>query len=161
MPKFTFNLEGVLRHRRHLERQCQRELAMAQSQVRLVQEEMSRIQQAVQEAVADLRGNRLLGPLDVPMLTAQRRFITSMQHKAMLVGQRMQLASRQVDERRSALVAAAKQRKAIEKLREKHYERFLADLGAREHRELDEIGVQLQNRYLAAIESADDPVGES
>jgi flagellar protein FliJ len=161
MPHFKFNLEGVLRHRSHVERERQRDLAQSQSQMRLVQEEMSRIQQAVQEAVADLRGYRLVGALDVPMLAAQRRFITAMQHKAMQVGQRIQLSSRQVDERRAALVVAAKERKAIEKIREKQYGLFLADLAAREHRELDEIGMQLQNRYLAAVESAGDSRGES
>jgi flagellar export protein FliJ len=48
-----------------------------------------------------------------------------------------------VNEARVALAEAAKQRKVMEKLREKHHERWRTELAQKEMRELDEIGLQI------------------
>jgi flagellar FliJ protein len=60
-----------------------------------------------------------------------------------------------VEEARIELAEAAKQRKVIEKLREKHFERWRAALKHRELTEQDEIGMQLSYWNIASAEDAE------
>ena len=143
MPKFVFQLDGVLRQRKHLEQQRQRELAAVQSQMAQFQQELKALNEQAQGATADLRQNHLTGRLDMNFLAAHRRFMLATQRRALTLMQRMALVQRQVEEAQRNLADAAKQRKVIEKLREKHRERWVAALSKRELSEQDEIGMQL------------------
>lgn len=160
MPGFVFQLEGVLRHRRNVERQCQRQLALAQAQMQELRDQLRGLDLELQDANADLRNNRLVGRLDLSFLAAHRRFVASMQAKGMLLVQKMALIQRQVDEGHAALAAAAKARKVIEKLREKHLERWQSEENRREALEMDEIGTQLASRRLNATFEAMDDAGD-
>jgi flagellar export protein FliJ len=113
-----------------------------------LQDELLALDQSVQSAAADLRRNRLIGHLDLPFLAAHRRFIGAMQRKAVTLAQRMALVQRQIDEARRALAEAAKQRKILEKLRGKQYQRWLEAQNKKETEQLDEIGMQLAFRNL-------------
>lgn len=143
MARFVFQLEGVLRHRKHLEQQRQRELALVQAQMATLQAELRSMDQSVQAATSDVRQNHLVGKLDLSFLAAHRRFTAAMQRKAMALMQRMALVQRQVDEAVKALMEAAKQRKVMEKLRERNQERWRADLNRRELIEQDDISMRL------------------
>jgi flagellar protein FliJ len=133
MPRFEFQLEGLLRQRRSIERQRQRELAMIQLEMRQQEEELKQVDGAVQEATRDICDNRLVGALDMNFITAHRRFVAATQRKAMAIVQKMALIQRRLDEVRKSLAEAATRRKVVE----------------RELNELDEIGMQLGYRQLA------------
>ena len=154
MAKFVFKLEGVLRQRKHVEQQRQRELAIKQQALVQLQGELQQLQDKVQSANTDVRQNRLVGPLDMQFLAAHRRFLAGMQRQAVGVVQRIALARRGVDDARAVLAEAARQRKVIEKLREKQFERWRAEQNQRELAQLDEIGMQLAYQNLTE-ESAD------
>ncbi|MGH7215328.1 MAG: flagellar export protein FliJ, partial [Tepidisphaeraceae bacterium] len=132
MPKFVFQLDGVLRQRKHIEREKQRELAVVQAQMAQLQIELRNLNETVQVSNDDTRRNHLTGRLDMNFLAAHRRFIISTQRKALALMHKMALVQRQLDEARKALAEAAKQRKVIEKLREKHRERWMERLSRRE-----------------------------
>ena len=149
MAKFIFKLEGVLRQRKHVEQDKQRQLATRQVQLVELQNILRQMQQSVEATNDDVRKNRLIGRLDMEFIAAHRRFLTGIQRQAMGVAQKIALAQRAVDAARSELAEAAKQRKAIEKLKEKQLERWRADLSRRESAELDEIGMQLAYQNLS------------
>jgi len=148
MPKFAFKLEGVLRQRKHVEQEKQRDLAVKQTQLVELQNALHSMQQTVASTNDDVRKNRLTGKLDMAFLAAHRRFLIGMQRQAMGVMQRIALAQRTVDEARAPLAEAAKQRKIVEKLREQQFERWKADQAKRELAQLDEIGMQLAYQNL-------------
>ncbi|HEX2972503.1 MAG TPA: flagellar export protein FliJ [Tepidisphaeraceae bacterium] len=160
MPAFRFQLEGVLRYRKSIERERQRQVAVIQGELQAFQDELKQLDRDVQDASAELRQNRLTGRLDLNFLLAHRRFVAAMQRKAMGVAQKMALVQRRLDESRKALTEAAVQRKVIEKLRERQYQRWLAAMDKREREELDEIGMQLRYRQMASEVRADDESGE-
>jgi flagellar export protein FliJ len=81
-------------------------------------------------------------------LAAHRRFLVGMQRQAVGIAQKMALVQRAVDDARAALAEAARQRKVIEKLREKQLQRWRADIERRELAQLDEIGMQLAYQNL-------------
>lgn len=143
MARFIFNLEAVLAQRKHVEQQRQRELAIVQAQMTALQNELKAMNDSMKTAADELRAHHLTGELDLSFLAAHRRFTIAMQRKAVTLAQRIALVQRQVDEARAVLSEAAKQRKAIEKLREKQFERWRSERSRKELAEMDEIGMQL------------------
>jgi flagellar protein FliJ len=148
MSKFIFNLEGVLRQRKHVEREKQRELAVRLKSLTHAEVELRRLRDALHRSNDDVRQNRLTGPLDLRYLAAHRRFLIAMQRQAVAIAQRIVAAQQQVDEARRNLAEAAMQRKVIEKLRDKHFQRWLDERNRKELAEQDEIGMQLSYRNL-------------
>ncbi len=143
MARFVFQLEGVLEHRRHVERQKQRDLAVAQAQLSQLEAELRRLDESVRQTNEDVRRNHLTGVLDMNFLAAHRRFMNATQRQAMNLVQRMALAQRKAQEAQKALIEAAKQRKVIEKLRERYQQRWQAELDRREMLAQDELTTQL------------------
>lgn len=143
MAKFDFQLEGVLRHRKNLEQERQRALAVVQAEVSRLHTELMELDQTVRSANEDMRQNHLTGRLDLNFMAAHRRFLISTQQRASEVIQKMTEVQRQVEEARRALATAAKERKVIEKLRERQHARWAAEINRKETVENDEIGMQL------------------
>jgi flagellar FliJ protein len=143
MPKFKFQLEGVLRQRKQLERQRQRELAVVQAELNGLTAQLKELESNTQNATLDLRQNRLTGVLDMSFLAAHRRFMIAVQRQGMQLVQKMAVVQKKIDDARLALFEAAKGRKIIEKLREKQFERWKQELGRKELAELDEVSMQL------------------
>jgi flagellar FliJ protein len=153
MPNFVFKLEGVLRQRTHLERQKQRELALRMQALTEAQQELERMRDAVAKSNDEVRQNHLVGSLDMSFLAGHRRFLLSMQRQAIAIAQKIAAAQQQVDEARKAVAEAAMQRKIIEKLREKHFDRWRAEIARKEMAEQDEIGMQMAYRNLVESEA--------
>ncbi len=142
MPKFVFNLQAVLRQRKGIEQQRQRELGEANGELRDVEAEVEGLNGAVRDVTQDMR-DRLVGKLDMNFLVAHRRFMLGMQRKGTALVQRLIEAQKKVEEARALLAEAARQRRVLEKMRERHFEQWKANLSAKEATEMDEIGMQL------------------
>jgi len=143
MHQFTFPLAGVLRDREHVEQECQRTVAGVHQRMREAQDALRELDQTMQGNIADVRNNRLVGRLDMGFLAAHRRYIASVQRKGTAMAQKMALIQRELDAARAALSEAAKQRKILEKLREKQLERWKLERDRKEAAELDEISMRL------------------
>lgn len=143
MAKFRFNLEGVLRHRMQVERDRMRRLAEKQAVVTRLTDELRRMDSDVQSSVADVRDNRLTGRLDLAFIAAHRRFTLAMQRRAVELAKRIVTAQLAVEEAQRGLAEAAKQRKVIEKLREKRFASWCEEQSRKEMAQLDEIGMQI------------------
>src|SRR5438445_8007513 len=155
MPRFKFQLEGVLEHRKNIEEQKQRALAAVLVEMQRLKSDLAELDQVARGAVADLRENRLTGRLDMSFLAAHRRFTGSVQRRALAIAQKMALVQRQIDEARPALAEAAKQRQIIEKLRERQLERWRSQQNRQEMEELDDIGMQLAFRRLGEFQASE------
>ena len=153
MARFVFKLEGVLRQRKQVEQEKQRDLAERQRHLVSIQDALQELQGTVASSNADMRDNRLVGTLNMSFIAAHRRFLAGMQKRSTELMQRIVLATRAVDEARNLLAEAAKQRKAIEKLREKQLERWKEDQAKREAALLDEAGMQLAFENLTELGS--------
>jgi flagellar FliJ protein len=143
VAKFVFKLASVLKQRLHVERQRQRDLAERQAHLSSLQLQLKQLNERVSATNEDVRNNHLTGKLDMGFLAAHRRFVAAMQRGALEIVQRMAVAQKQVDEALAALAEAAKQRKAIEKLRERQFERWRAEQDRKEVAELDEVAMQM------------------
>src|ERR1700683_1476898 len=143
MAVFAFKLEGVLRHRTNVEEHRRRELAVIQAQMTELETELAGLDAAMRASEIDLRQNRLVGKLDLAFLAAQRRYALAMQRKAMAVAQKMAGIQKKLDLARANLAEAAKQRKIIEKLRDRHLARWKQEQAHHELLELDDVSMRL------------------
>jgi len=153
MARFVFKLAGVLKQRLHEERRRQRELAERQANLAALQQRLKELNDRVQQTNDDVRSNHLTGPLDMNFLAAHRRFLAATQRGAVEIVQRMAIAQKQVDEALAHLAEASKQRKIIEKLREKQFERWRAEQDRKEVAELDEVAMQMSYQNLVPQET--------
>src|SRR3954468_24593881 len=143
MPKFVFQLDAVRRHRKMLEEQRMRELGQAQAVMAKMETELRAMDETTQTVTTDLRDNRLTGKLDMAFLAAHRRYVLAMQRKAMELAQRMAAQQQVVDAARRALAEAAKQRKIMDKLKERQQERWKIEQSRKESEQLAEVNMQL------------------
>jgi len=145
MPAFAFKLQAVLKHRSAIEQEKQRLYALALAQFKDLEDQLKALNHSMQATNDDLRANRLTGPIDIPFITAHRRFLTGMQRKAIDLLAAMTTAQKAVDLARLALAEAAKQRKVLEKLRETQEQRWRQELSRKEMIAADEVAMQLYN----------------
>src|SRR3954447_6354990 len=148
MATFTFQLDPVLQQRKLIEDQRQRELAAVQAEYAELERQLRSLDLEVQTSEADLRCNRLTGRLDLSFLAAHRRFTLAMQRKAVALAQQMAAVRKRVDDARAALVEAAKQRKIMEKLRERRQAQWSEETTRKELAALDEISARIGYRTV-------------
>src|SRR5687768_5257961 len=163
MPRFVFPLEAVLRHRTHAEQERLRELAVVQAEMARLQQELKALNDSMQAGAQDMKENHLTGTLDVAFLAAHRRYSVAMQRKGLMMVQDMARQQKKVDDAQRLLAEAAKERKVIEKLREKQFERWKQETARKEQAEADEVGAQfgyrlqiegLRDRGIEGLEDA-------
>ena len=150
MPKFVFKLDPVLRHRKQVEQERQRELAEAQAEMVRLEGQLRALDASVRDGRDDLRGNRLIGTLDMRFLAAHRRFEHAVRQEAVAVAQAMARQQARVQEAQGRLAEAAKERKILEKLRERHLDAWRAEQSRKEGIEADEVGSQIGYRWTVA-----------
>jgi flagellar FliJ protein len=148
MPKFVFPLEALLRQRQSAERERQRELALCQAEMVRLQQELKQLNDELQGSDADMKANRLMGALDVAFLAAHRRYSLAMQRKGQGLVQDLARQQKRVDDAQRLLADAAKERKVIEKLREKQFERWRQEIERKEQAAADEAGAQFGYRII-------------
>lgn len=147
MARFIFKLEALLKQRKREEQECQRLLAEQAALANAAEEAVRRINENVQAGHEDVR-RHLMGKLDMGFLTAHRRFMGAIQRQVTELLQKVAVAKRQLEEVRTKLSEAAKRRKAMEKLREKQFDRWRSEQARRETALSDEIGNQLAYQNL-------------
>lgn len=154
MAQFTFDLDGVLRQRKNVEQLAQRQAAVAQQALQDLKDQLRRLDEGVQAVTADVRDNHLTGTINVSFITAHRRYILNMERAAIDLARQIADAQLKVDAAQAALLEAAKQRKGIEKLRERNLERWTAAEAKKENENLDEAGMQIAFNNLTEASNA-------
>ncbi|HEY2586507.1 MAG TPA: flagellar export protein FliJ [Tepidisphaeraceae bacterium] len=152
MAQFEFQLEGVLQHLERVEKDRQRDLAAAQAEMVRLDAELQSLNRDVQQSTADMRDHHLVGRLDMSYLAAHRRYMLGMQRRVIAVAEQMGRQQVVIDSARWALAQASKEKKILEKLKEKQRQEWAAALARREAGELDELTTQLSFRNLSQPE---------
>jgi flagellar FliJ protein len=143
MAQFKFKLAAVLRHRESLEKEKQRDYALALARQKELEEQLKALNQAMQSNNDDVRQNHLVGRLDLSFITAHRRFLVGMQRRSIDLVNAINKAQRETEAARVVMAEAAKQRMVLEKLREKQEQRWRDEAGRKEMMALDEVAMQI------------------
>jgi flagellar FliJ protein len=146
MAQFKFQLNGVLRHRGNVEHERQRVLAEAQARQVELEFQLRALDEEVRTSNEEMRRSHLTGRLDLSLMAAHRRYLTATQRRAVEIAQRIAVAQKTVEEARLAVVIAARDRKVLEKLRDKQAAVWQADVQRRELAAQDEVAMQMTYR---------------
>lgn len=144
MARFRFQLQAVLDHRVRIEEQHQRVVMELEAKRVALEDTIRSCQQGLEAERAETR--TLLRAADIRgarfQAGAASRFVATAQRAVLeLAGVHKRLESA-----RAALLEAAKQRKAVELLKEHRYEEWRSQLNRRENAELDELAVMRAGR---------------
>ena len=150
MAKFRFRLATLLRLREATRDQRRAELAeayrvdeMLQEQLREVDGAFGALRDACRKAVGP-------GPVDIDgLLVAQRYELSLKARQRQIVEQRAAVAG-EIERRREALVAANREVRVLENLRDKQAQRHRQEENRREIKFLDEVAQQRAVREVTA-----------
>jgi flagellar export protein FliJ len=137
---FTFRLETLLKFRRMQEEQAQLKLAEATAVYLAEKERLAALEQALAGHVADYR-RQLQGSLTVALLKILRDYNDRINGDISQQRGRLEAAEAERRECLAALEAAARDRKLVEKLREKRLSQYQAEALHEEQLRLDELGL--------------------
>ncbi len=154
MPRFQFKLEALLTHRRHIEKEKQRRLAQIQQEIQAVQRRIRETRELVESENRTLGARELTGRLDMQYIAHEKRFVGALAVRIALAMQKLAVLERTMAVARTELLAAARARKVIEKLREKQFARWRLEQDRKEAAVIDEIGTQLAVRRGSVPEDA-------
>jgi flagellar FliJ protein len=146
MARFKFRLEALLTHRRQLEKDKQRRVAQLQQEIQAVVRQIQDTQARIKAENRTLGTRELTGRLDMQYIAHEKRFVGALAVRISLALQQLAALEQTLAGARAELLAAARARKVIEKLREKQWARWRMEQERRDAAVTDEIGTQLAVR---------------
>ncbi len=154
MSKFRFRFESLLRHRRGLEDSCQRDLAQLIRTRMILHGELRLMQQELHDSKHQM-ANRLVGHLDVSQIhqfAAASQEVTNRGHQ---IVRRLADLEGQIEQARKALIGATRDRRVLDRLRERHLVAWQRVQGRRLDLELDEFATQryVRESHLEMLQS--------
>ncbi len=138
MRRFRFRLETVLRHRRALLRQKQREFGEAQAEATRLQEATLAMDGRRRECQEQIR-QVALGLMARSEMLRLRTYSNALWLKVLGAGQKLVELRDGVEARRKAMVKARQDVRALEILREKALKQWQADADREERNFLDDL----------------------
>ncbi|HOP75132.1 MAG TPA: flagellar export protein FliJ [Bacillota bacterium] len=145
MKKFQFKLDTVLKLRTRIEEQRQQELRQAQY-IRDEAQRQLEYRRAQQDEMLNAYRQRVSGNLDLATMIHYDRYSAWLKQMVVLDEAHLQTCEVKVADARQRLVEASKEKKIVDKLKEKAYREYqTAELHA-EIEFLDELGTSRFNR---------------
>jgi flagellar FliJ protein len=137
--QFQFRFETMLKLRRRREDEHKRIVADRLRQIAQVREQIASQEEQIQQQTDVIRGHTAAGTIDLQQVMRNRHWLGHL-HKGILEAQaRIRFLEARLSQERVHLAEAAKQRRVLEKLKERQQERYLQDQNRRATRELDEM----------------------
>jgi len=146
MARFKFRLDSLLRLREATRDQRRRHLGEALSAEAILRQRRLALEKNIDLARGEARQATAPGPLNVDeLLSAQRYELTLRGQLALLEQQASQLET-EIAARRQALVEADREVRVLEKLRERHLDRFRMEQTRAAAKQMDEIALEANYR---------------
>jgi flagellar protein FliJ len=146
MARFEFRLEALLTHRAQIEKDKQRRLAQVQQQMQAILRKIQDAEKQIREENRTLGAKELTGKLDMQYIAHEKRFVGALTMRIALARQEGAALEVTLATARKELLAAARARKVIEKLKERQLARWRQEQERKEAAMMDEIGTQLAVR---------------
>jgi len=149
VARFHFPLEALLTHRLHVEKEKQRKLAEVQNEITTLTRQLQETHARIAAENRSLTANQLTGTLDMQYIAYEKRYVGNLHVRIILGMQKLVALESKLAAARAELLAAARDRRVIEKLKEKQLARWREAQNKKEAALMDEIGTQLSLRHSA------------
>ncbi len=140
MKRFRFKLQAVLDHRLRIEKAKKQAFAQAVGLVNQKQHQLEQIYGLLRQERAALAG-KTTGLLDIDELLAHRRYVGSLELRLSHLHSELHKRQQLLDQRRQALLEASRDRKVLERLKDRRHEEYQLEMRRAEQREQDEIAL--------------------
>ncbi len=147
MAKFVFKLDSVLRQRRSIEDECQRNTAKLMRQRMILHDQLRQMQQSVTNSKRQLTEG-LTGQVDMDQISGFARFSSQVNLRANTIVRQLSQLETQVLEAQKKLLAAMRDRKALDLLRDKQLRAWQRVTRRRESARLDDLAAQAYTRQV-------------
>jgi len=137
MKAFTFRLQTVLEQRRLVEEQRHEELARVRAEANGVKEEIRTLDEAIRRTRYERQQQVVDGDLERARLAED--YLHALTHRRRDREQHLASLADQVTEASTALLAARRDHKAVESLRDRDRAIYQTELRRQEQKDLDEI----------------------
>jgi flagellar FliJ protein len=141
---FQFKLEAVRKVRQFEEDRTQREFAEAQRNVERAEQMLSQHISLRARSEADFQHHQAAGA-SAAQAAMYRGYLQRLADEIEVLKGRVESALSVCEEKRNALMAAMKKRKALDRLKEQGEQAFLAELNSEEQKFISEMAI---NRHL-------------
>jgi flagellar FliJ protein len=143
---FKFRLDPLLRIRKHAEEDRKGALAQVQGKLNEQTARARRYDAMISQEHHALRDGLLVGTLDPRRLAHHRRYVNSMMRGLVQTLCERAGTQKEADKARAKLIEAVKQRKVLEKLRERRQADWRSQQDRVERSVLDEMGLASSRR---------------
>ncbi len=137
---FHFHLQQILNFRRQHEETKEFELAQTRRVLRQEEERLAFFRNRRDQCQQELLGRQKAG-VSPGEISIYHAYAEHMKEKIQLQIEALETARKQVEEKKEEVLAARKDRKILDRLREKKHQVFLADSRRQERKQLDEVAV--------------------
>lgn len=148
MKRFHFRLESVLSYRKALETARQEELVAARHRLQQQIDCLNALKNHREQLFHSARQQRLQG-VHVCQEELVELYLQNLEIRMLDQEERIREAQEVVDRCLQAVIEAMKERKALEQLKERHREAYLAEAGREDMAVLDEMASLRANRASA------------
>jgi len=140
VKRFNFKLDKVLGYRGVVEEEKKRLFAEAQRAIATQREQIRIIEAEISKQMAELRA-RCVENVDVKDVVARRLYTSYLQSALDLANETLATMRRQLEVRRKELVQASKEKKVLERVRERRFGEYTYETDREEQKFIDELGV--------------------
>ena len=137
---YRFSLETVLTHRKHVEDALHKELTQIQNGLLKAEQNLARLDRSITENLAEVQEKQKNGA-SVIDITLYDNYINLMVQERGRQTQRIHRMEHRLIQKRDALVEAMKERKILERLKEKEFEAYQKELERKERIFMSEIAI--------------------
>ncbi|MCC7407144.1 MAG: flagellar export protein FliJ [Phycisphaeraceae bacterium] len=141
MAGFVFALEAVLRHRKIIEEQRQRDLAMQLRHRMILQDQLRSMQETISRSRYQM-ADALQGRVNLAAVGSFALYSSQVSQRAQTIIREIVNVEARVDHARQLLLAATRSRQALELLKERRYDQWRRAQERRRTAELDEIALR-------------------
>lgn len=140
--KNRFRLNTVLKLRKQREDGHRRIVAARLREIMRTQERIMTLSDQVEKEIDAMRGGRRGGMLDVTQIARHRHWLTHLQRGILETEAQLRAIQAKLSQERAELVAASRDRKALDKLKEKHVAKIRIQAEKRRRQEEDEMALR-------------------
>lgn len=138
MAKFVYSMQNILDMKKKLERQEKNDYSRANVRLLEAQDELERLKDRQREQEEKLRQN-LKESMQVLQIREAENGVEVIKMYVKQQMLRVKQRERELEEARTRLALAMRERKTFEKLREKAFQQFMEEENKKEQKEVDEL----------------------
>ena len=153
--RFTFRFATMLKIRRQREDEHKRVVAERLRQIAQTRDHRLVLQRQIHDEVEAIRDSQARGSIDIQQVMRHRHWLGHLHKGVLEADARVRFLEARLAQERVVLAEAMKQRKILEKLEERQWQRHLHEEDVREMKESDELATV---RYVFDREADAEPL---